>query len=103
MGEVADICDRVIFLSAGRVVAAGRPGDLAASADATRVCLRVEAGLDQLVGYAHVRGLPCRVVDRDVDVEIDERYVASFSPASPLRASTTRRSPFASRRLKTTS
>jgi ABC-2 type transport system ATP-binding protein len=78
MGEVADVCDRVIFLSAGRVVAAGRPGDLAASAAATRVCLRVEAGLDHLLGYAQARGLPCRVADRDVDVAIDERHVAEL-------------------------
>jgi len=78
MGEVADVCDRVIFLGAGRVVASGRPVDLAASAAATRVGLRVDEGLDHLLGYAHARALPCQVAGSDVDVEIDERHVAEL-------------------------
>ena len=42
MDEVSDVCDRVIFLGAGQIVAVGRPEELAASAASTRVRLRIE-------------------------------------------------------------
>jgi ABC-2 type transport system ATP-binding protein len=78
MDEVAQVCDRVIFLSAGRVVAGGRPDELAASAATTRVRLRVEHGLDHLLSFAAARGFPSRVDDGSVDVEVDERHVADL-------------------------
>ena len=81
MDEVSDVCDRVIFLGAGRIVAVGRPEDLAASAASTRVRLRVDHGLEHLLSHASARGLPCRVDDHEVEVEVDERHVADLLSA----------------------
>src|SRR5262249_17903767 len=78
MDEVAQVCDRVIFLSAGRIVAGGRPEELAASAALTRVRLRVDHGLEHLLHYANARGFPSRVDHGAVDVEVDERHVADL-------------------------
>jgi ABC-2 type transport system ATP-binding protein len=78
MDEVEDVCDRVIFLGAGRIVAVGRPEDLAAEAAATRVTLRVERGIAQLVHHLSARSLPCTVDGPDVEVEIDEHHVAEL-------------------------
>jgi ABC-2 type transport system ATP-binding protein len=78
MDEVADVCDRVIFLGAGRIVAVGRPEDLAAEAAATRVTLQVERGLAQLVNHLSARDLPCTVDGQDVEIAIDERHVAEL-------------------------
>jgi ABC-2 type transport system ATP-binding protein len=78
MDEVAQVCDRVIFLSAGRVVAEGCPHELAASAATTRLRLRVRHGLEHLLGYAADHGLASRVNDGDVEVEVDEHRVALF-------------------------
>jgi ABC-2 type transport system ATP-binding protein len=78
MDEVADVCDRVIFLGAGRIVAVGRPEDLAAEAAATRVTLRVERGLAQLVHHLSARGVPCIADDQDIEIEIDEPHVADL-------------------------
>jgi ABC-2 type transport system ATP-binding protein len=78
MDEVADVCDRVIFLGAGRIVAVGRPEDLAAEAAATRVTLRVERGIAHLLHYLSSRGLPCTAQGPDVEIEIDEHRVADL-------------------------
>jgi ABC-2 type transport system ATP-binding protein len=78
MDEVADVCDRVIFLGAGRIVAVGRPEDLAAEAAATRVALRVERGLTHLLNHVSARGLPCTVDGPEVEIEIDEGHVADL-------------------------
>ena len=81
MDEVSDVCDRVIFLGAGRIVAVGRPEELAASAASTRVRLRVDHGLDTLLNHASARSLPCRVDDHEVEVEVDEPHVADLLSA----------------------
>ncbi len=85
MDEVAQICDRVLFLDKGRIAAEGRPDELAASAAAARIRLRVERGLDDLLGQATARGLTTRVDDGTVDVEIDERNIAEFLAALAQR------------------
>jgi ABC-2 type transport system ATP-binding protein len=81
MDEVAEICDRVLFLDRGKIAAIGRPEELAASAAATRVRLRVERGLDELLSYANRRGLATRIDNGEVDVEIDEHQIADFLAA----------------------
>jgi ABC-2 type transport system ATP-binding protein len=81
MDEVAQICDRVLFLDKGRIAAEGRPDELAASVAAARIRLRVERGLDDLLGQASARGLAAWVDDGAVEVEIDERHVAEFLAA----------------------
>ena len=81
MDEVSDVCDRVIFLGAGRIVAVGRPEDLAASAASTRVRLRVDHGLEHLTFYASAQGLPYRVDNHEVEVEVEERHVADLLSA----------------------
>jgi ABC-2 type transport system ATP-binding protein len=78
MDEVAQICDRVLFLDKGRIAAEGRPDELAASAAATRIRLRVERGLDDLLGQTSTRGLATLVANGTVEVEIDERHIAEF-------------------------
>jgi ABC-2 type transport system ATP-binding protein len=78
MDEVAEVCDRVIFLNFGRIIDEGRPNELAASAAMTRVQLRVEHGLESLLRLASARGLASRIDDGMVDVEVDERQVADF-------------------------
>jgi ABC-2 type transport system ATP-binding protein len=80
MDEVAEICDRVLFLEGGRIADVGRPEDLAASVSATRIRFRVEQGLDSLLHAAGSRGLIIRRSDEpaEVEVEIDEHQVSGF-------------------------
>jgi ABC-2 type transport system ATP-binding protein len=81
MDEVAQICDRVLFLDKGRIAAVGRPEELAASAATSRIHLRVERGLEDLLRHATARGLAAWVDNGMVEVEIDERHIAEFLAA----------------------
>ena len=81
MDEVAQLCDRVIFLDRGRIAASGRPDDLAASAAATRVRLRVTHGLPQLIDHVESAGLSRSLDDGLVEVEIDEGRLSDFLAA----------------------
>jgi ABC-2 type transport system ATP-binding protein len=78
MDEVALICDRVLFLDRGRIASIGRPDELAAQAAATRVHLRVESGLDDVLRIARARGLIARANGDLAEIEIDERQVAGL-------------------------
>jgi len=78
MDEVAQVCDRVIFLDRGRIASSGRPDELAASVASARVRLRVTQGLDQLLGHVAAVGLASSLDDDTVEVEIDEPRVADF-------------------------
>jgi ABC-2 type transport system ATP-binding protein len=80
MDEVAEICDRVLFLDRGKIASVGRPEELAASAAATRLHLAVDAGLDELLRIAGARGLIVRRPEdgAEVEVELDERQVAGL-------------------------
>jgi ABC-2 type transport system ATP-binding protein len=81
MDEVAQICDRVLFLDKGKIAAVGTPDELAASAAATRLTLRVDRGLGEVLRHAADRGLAAQVNDGMVDLEIDERQIAEFLSA----------------------
>ena len=81
MDEVAQLCDRVIFLDRGRIAASGPPDELAASASATRVRLRVTHGLQELIDHVDSAGLSRSLDDGSVEVEIDEDRLSDFLAA----------------------
>ncbi len=78
MDEVAQLCDRVIFLDRGKIASSGRPDELAASVASARLRLRVTEGLDQLLDRAASTGLASSIEDGTVEVEIDEPRIADF-------------------------
>jgi ABC-2 type transport system ATP-binding protein len=78
MDEVAEVCDRVLFLDGGKIAAVGTPEELAASAASTRMRFTVEHGLDDLIRSAHARNLAVTVERDTVEVEIDEHHIAAF-------------------------
>ena len=78
MDEVAEVCDRVLFLDRGRIAAVGTPEELAASAASTRMRFTVEQGLDELIHSAEAWSLAVAVERQTVEVEIDEHHIAAF-------------------------
>ncbi|MFO0889649.1 MAG: ABC transporter ATP-binding protein [Isosphaeraceae bacterium] len=103
MDEVAQICDRVLFLDRGRIASIGRPEELAASAAATRLHLQVEAGLEDLLRIAASRGL----VSARPGIRRRSRSTSARSPACsrswPPPACATPTSRWISRRSRTIS
>ncbi len=78
MDEVAQICDRVLFLDGGKIAAVGTPEELAAQADATRARFTMEQGLPDLLHAAAACGLAATFSGTTAEVEIDEHDVAGF-------------------------
>jgi ABC-2 type transport system ATP-binding protein len=78
MDEVAEVCDRVLFLDRGKIAAVGTPEELAASAASTRMRFTVEQRLDDLIDSAEAWSLAITVERQTVEVEIDEHHIAAF-------------------------
>jgi ABC-2 type transport system ATP-binding protein len=78
MDEVAEVCDRVLFLNGGKIAAMGTPEELATSAASTRMRFTVEQGLDDLIHSAEARSLAVTVERQTVEVEIDEHQIAEL-------------------------
>ena len=78
MDEVAEVCDRVLFLNGGKIAAVGAPEELAASAASTRIRFTVEQGLDDLIHSAEAWRLLVTLERQTAEVEIDEHHIAAF-------------------------
>jgi ABC-2 type transport system ATP-binding protein len=76
MDEVTDVCDRVMFLSGGKIIADDTPEKLANSVSTAKVSLIVGDGLKRTVSYCKEVGLSHSIDDRSITIEIDEQEVA---------------------------
>ena len=78
MDEVAAVCDRVIFLNHGKIVALDTPDNLAKSVSLARVRLWVKDGLKRTERFANEQGLVSHIENREIVIEIDEPAIAGF-------------------------
>jgi len=78
MAEVAEVCDRVIFLRKGKIVAEDTPDGLAKTVKNCTLRLWVGDGLKRLKAFAQGRGYPVKVSGREAEVVIKEDEVAAF-------------------------
>lgn len=78
MAEVTEICDRVLFLRGGKIVADDLPENLAKSVRSSKVELVVTEGLDAVQNIAVKMKVPIKVEHRYVSLDIDESQIASF-------------------------
>lgn len=78
MDEVAEVCDRVVFLKKGEIVAVDTPENLAKSVSIARVRLEVKDGLKRTERFARELGLKSVIDLREIEIEIDEHAIAEF-------------------------
>ncbi|MFZ5437744.1 MAG: ABC transporter ATP-binding protein [Patescibacteria group bacterium] len=78
MDEVADVCDQVMFLKNGKIIAHDKPENLAQSVSVAKMTLRIKDGLKRVNRFSKEQNLKIEVVDRDAMIEIDEQEVAGF-------------------------
>lgn len=78
MQEVTEICNRVIVLKSGRIIATDTPENLAASVATSYVSLVVGDGLKRTIDYAQKHQLPYTVYGRYIEIEVNERGIAQF-------------------------
>ncbi|MBS1988326.1 ABC transporter ATP-binding protein [Candidatus Dependentiae bacterium] len=78
MDEVATVCQRVLVLQNGKIIANDAPAVLAASISRARVQLVIVDGLKRLIAYAQRENLAYTVKERWIEVEVNEQSVAQF-------------------------
>jgi ABC-2 type transport system ATP-binding protein len=78
MDEVADVCDTVMFLKAGKIIATDTPEKLAQSVSTAKMTLRIKDGLKRVNRFAQEQHLAVTVENRDATITIDEQLVADF-------------------------
>jgi ABC-2 type transport system ATP-binding protein len=78
MDEVADVCDEVMFLKQGKIIATDKPENLAGSVKVARLRLMVKDGLKRIIKFAGQQSLPVKEEGREVVLEINEKDIAEF-------------------------
>lgn len=78
MAEIEELCDRVIFLNRGRIIAEDTPEGLANKISQTRVRLMMRDGQKRTINYCQKHNLPVQTNDRYVTIEIRETDVPNL-------------------------
>jgi len=78
MEEVANVCDRVIFLKGGKIIAQDKPEKLAQSVSLSKMRLMVKDGLKRISRFAKEQGFESQITEREIVIELDESMIAGF-------------------------
>lgn len=78
MAEVTEVCDEVMFLKRGKIMAVDTPANLARSVRTARMRLMVIDGLKRISKFAKAQGLKVSTTGREAVIEIDEQKIAKF-------------------------
>lgn len=78
MDEVTEVCDRVIFLKNGNIIATDTPDNLAASVSVAHMRLQVKDGLKRTERFAQEKQLEAHIEGREIEIALDEHQIATF-------------------------
>jgi len=78
MDEVTELCDRVLVLKNGTIIANNTPEQLAQSTSQVRVHLTITDKLDAALAYLHDSQLPYTAQATHLTIELDEHAIAQF-------------------------
>lgn len=78
MDEASELCDRVVFLKDGKIIANDVPKNLAMTVSCYRVRLSVIDGLKRAVALTQKRGLTHTIEARTIEVSLPEETVPAF-------------------------
>ncbi|OGZ96576.1 MAG: hypothetical protein A3B34_02790 [Candidatus Sungbacteria bacterium RIFCSPLOWO2_01_FULL_54_21] len=78
MAEVEEVCDRVIFIDHGRVIADNTPTELARSVETCHIELLIKEGTERAMRYATERGNGSRVEGKHIIIDVKERDIPGF-------------------------
>lgn len=78
MAEVEELCDRVVFINEGHIVADDTPEKLAGSIEISHVELRSSTDLERIQTYCTTHHLPFRLHHRSIVIDIHEKNIPSL-------------------------
>ena len=78
MSEVSEVCDRVLFMQKGKIVADGDPEKLAYTVSSCSVQLLVGDGMKRTVAIVEKLGMIYRIDHRTIEIQLDETQIAQL-------------------------
>jgi len=75
MAEVEEVCDRVIFIDQGRIIANDTPEGLAKTIDTSHVELLVKDGLKRTIEICHEKGMKYEIKGRYIVIDAKEENI----------------------------
>ncbi|MDH7476266.1 MAG: ABC transporter ATP-binding protein [Microgenomates group bacterium] len=78
MAEVEEICDRVIFINKGKIIADDTPENLARTIEISHLTLLVKDGLKRTIEECQKNQLLYRLEGRYIIVDLKERQIPNF-------------------------
>jgi ABC-2 type transport system ATP-binding protein len=78
MSEVGEVCDRVLFLEQGKVIADDIPYNLVKGVFSCRIKLLVSDGLKRTISIAERFKLSHKIEHRHIELQLDEVQIAAF-------------------------
>jgi ABC-2 type transport system ATP-binding protein len=78
MDEVTYVCNRVLVLQHGTIIASDQPDRLAARISTSRVQLVVGDGLKRTIAYLNEHKLPYKLFERFIEISIEEHKIAAL-------------------------
>lgn len=78
MSEVTQICDRVIFIGKGKMIADDTPENLARSVEVAHVELLIKDGVEKAVDYCKTHKISCIAERKRIRADIQEQKIPSF-------------------------
>ncbi|NGX58975.1 MAG: putative ABC transporter ATP-binding protein YbhF [Chlamydiae bacterium] len=81
MGEVSEVCDRVLFLKKGKIFADDLPKNLAKKAARSKVELVIADGVEKALHIADELKMSSKIDHRSIQLELDESQIAHYLSA----------------------
>ena len=75
MAEVAKLCDRVVFLRKGKVIADDLPQNLAKSISSHRLILFITEGLEKAMAFANEQRISYQLDQDQLKISLEERQI----------------------------
>lgn len=81
MDEASEICDRVIFLKRGKIIANGLPKQLAKAITGHKLKLTLTEGLDAVLSLVQEKNFPHKMEATSIEITLVEEEIPSFLSA----------------------
>jgi ABC-2 type transport system ATP-binding protein len=78
MDEVSQVCNRVLVMRQGKIIASDTPAALAARITTARLRLMIDHGIEQAMRHADSNHIPYIINGNALTLEVDEQQVASL-------------------------
>jgi len=78
MSEVEEVCDRVLILKNGTILASETPAKLAATVKTSKLQLSISENLNQFIVYAKEKQLPFKLEHNVIRLDVDEHHISDL-------------------------